>query len=114
LDQLARVLAPGAPLIVTVPNYACFDNRVRIARGLEPLRADLAGLGGLHPSAFTVSSLRALLDHHGFVTDTVTGDVVMFRSDNARGAQVMASHRLARWLPGWSRNLIAVARRAVR
>jgi SAM-dependent methyltransferase len=111
LGEAYRLMKPGGRLIVTVPNYACAYNRARALVGRTPACADLVGLDGLYPSAFTRDSLCELVSSRGFLVGDVLADVVVFARDGSRASRVLSSRRLARALPSLARNIILVAKR---
>jgi len=60
VGELARVIAPGGWLVVTTPNVAHLTYRIRALTGHPPKQE------GYHFRFFTTSTLRALLESHGF------------------------------------------------
>ncbi len=66
LAEIRRVLKPGACVILTTPNLASFENRLRLLLGLYPMWVDyrLAGVG--HVRAYTPRILKRQLGTHGF------------------------------------------------
>lgn len=59
LEELRRVLRDGAPLIIKVPNYACWLRKLRGARWSGYRFPD-------HVNYFTPTSLKRLLEETGF------------------------------------------------
>lgn len=59
LDELARVLRPGAPVIIKVPNYASVNRRIRGRRWCGYRFPD-------HVNYFTPMTLKALVERCGF------------------------------------------------
>jgi 2-polyprenyl-3-methyl-5-hydroxy-6-metoxy-1,4-benzoquinol methylase len=112
LDEIHRVLRPGGLLVVTTPNLASFENRVRLLFGVYPawLEYELSSQG--HVRAYTKRTLRAQLRATGFTVEKITGNWVPFVPQALlHDVRVPALARTGDWLPGLSQGLIAAARR---
>ena len=76
LAELARVVRPGGILIVTTPNLASFENRVRLLFGRYPMWMDHRVAGAGHLRYYTPRVLRAQLATHGFRVERHVGNWV--------------------------------------
>jgi 2-polyprenyl-3-methyl-5-hydroxy-6-metoxy-1,4-benzoquinol methylase len=110
--ELARVLVPGGVAVVTTPNLASFQNRLRLLRGRYPnyMEHELGGDG--HVRAYTAQTLTKQLEGGGLSVEKLRGTFVPFVP------QVLLTDErfppLARtgdWFPRLSVVLIAKARR---
>ncbi len=112
LDELHRVLRPGGLLVVTTPNLASFENRIRLLFGVYPawLEYELSGQG--HVRAYTRRTLRTHLRDTGFEVEQIAGNWVPFVPQALlHDVRWPALARTGDWLPGLSQGLIATARR---
>ena len=78
LDELNRCLAPGGHLILTTPNLASFENRIRLLLGVYPIWLDHRLKGSGHVRAYTPTVLKRQLREHGFEIIKQTGNWVPF------------------------------------
>lgn len=76
LKELAKVLKLGGHLIITTPNLAYIENRMRLllGRDLHSLTIDRAELGNQHIRVFTLRLLRRLCREAGLVADITGSD----------------------------------------
>jgi 2-polyprenyl-3-methyl-5-hydroxy-6-metoxy-1,4-benzoquinol methylase len=112
LDELRRVLRPGGLLVVTTPNLASFENRVRLLFGVYPawLEYELSSQG--HVRAYTKRTLTRQLREAGFEVERVEGNWVPFVPQALlHDVRWPPLARTGDWLPGLSQGLIATARR---
>jgi 2-polyprenyl-3-methyl-5-hydroxy-6-metoxy-1,4-benzoquinol methylase len=112
LDELRRVLRPGGLLVLTTPNLASFENRVRLLFGVYPawLEYELSSQG--HVRAYTKRTLRSHLRATGFSVESIAGNWVPFVPQAlVHDVRWPALARTGDWLPGLSQGLIAAARR---
>jgi len=80
LAEVNRVLKKKGVLVLTTPNLASFENRLRLLRGKQPIWLDhKQGLSG-HVRAYTYKTLRRHLEEHGFAVESFTGNFVSFAS----------------------------------
>ena len=113
LEEIHRVLRPGGLLVVTTPNLASFENRVRLVFGVYPawLEYELSSQG--HVRAYTKRTLQRHLHDTGFAVEKITGNWVPFVPQALlHDVRVPALSRTGDWLPGLSQGLIAAARRS--
>jgi SAM-dependent methyltransferase len=78
IQELRRCLKPGGHLIVTTPNLASFENRIRILLGFYPVWVDYRLQGSGHVRAYTPWILKKQLREHGFTILKHTGNWVPF------------------------------------
>ncbi len=114
LNEIARVLVPGGVVIITTPNLASLENRMRLLLGIYPKWVDYELASGEgHVRGYTLPVLRRQLKAAGLSVDDVKGNWVPFVpqyvTDDVR-MPILA--RTGDWLPRLSQGLIVKARRA--
>jgi ubiquinone/menaquinone biosynthesis C-methylase UbiE len=112
LTEIRRVLEPGGVLVLTTPNLASFENRVRLLLGRYPRWVDYDLSGEGHVRAYTWPTLRRQLRDCRLEPEQVRGNWVPFlpqsRLDDLR---VSALARTGDWFPTLSQDLVVKARR---
>lgn len=109
LAEFQRVLKPGGILILTTPNLATLQDRLRFLVGRSPRQIDcLHPYLYLHIRPFTPASLRRLLDSAGFTTQAVKSNHVGWELPSGRWVQ---SRWLARMMPTLGGSLVVSSRR---
>src|SRR5437016_3773028 len=78
LGELARVVRPGGALVVTTPNLASLENRLRLLCGRYPMWMDYRVVGTGHLRYYTPRVLRHHLEVHGFRVEAHVGNWVPF------------------------------------
>src|SRR5882724_11764719 len=76
LAEAARVLRPGGALVVTTPNLASLENRVRLLLGRYPVWMDVGVEGAGHLRYYTPRMLRHQLARHGLRVERHVGNWV--------------------------------------
>jgi SAM-dependent methyltransferase len=78
LSELWRCVRPGGSALITTPNLASFENRIRLLLGIYPiwLNYNLAGSG--HVRGYTPRVLKKQLLEHGFEVTIHKGNWVPF------------------------------------
>ena len=78
LEQIGRVLRPNGCVVLTTPNLASFENRVRLLFGLYPMWVDYRLWGTGHVRAYTPRELKKHLAIHGIAVEKHLGNWVPF------------------------------------
>ncbi|MGH9013424.1 MAG: class I SAM-dependent methyltransferase [Acidimicrobiia bacterium] len=112
LAEIARVTQPGGTVIVTTPNLASFENRLRILLGLYPIWVDYRAGGEGHVRAYTPRVLKRQLRAHGLEPLRHLGNWVPFLpqrfADDLRHPWLSVT---GKWLPSLAMDIIIVARK---
>ncbi len=78
LQEIGRVLKPQGTLVITTPNLASLENRVRLFFGRYPMWMDHRVEGTGHLRYYTPRILRKQLEEHGFKVILHLGNWVPF------------------------------------
>ena len=76
LAEIARVLRPGGALVITTPNLASLENRLRLLFGRYPMWMDVGVEGAGHLRYYTPRMLRHQLARHGLRVERHVGNWV--------------------------------------
>ncbi|MEU6712722.1 class I SAM-dependent methyltransferase [Nonomuraea sp. NPDC046802] len=112
LEECHRILAPGGVVVVTTPNLAALQDRVRFFAGRSPRHVNpLHRYLWLHIRPFTASSLTEVFGAAGFDVTELESNFVVWRKKSGGRFQ---SRSLARLFPRLGSILIVCARKAER
>ena len=118
LTEAHRILRPGGVLLLTTPNSASPQNRVRLALGRSvhtPLRDWMFGLPhARHAREYTTAELRELIEHAGLDLVSIGARHFHIRSGRQDRIAVIAKQAidgLARLRPSLGPGLAVLARR---
>jgi len=78
IAEIYRCLVPGGTAIITTPNLASFENRIRLLFGIYPIWVDYSLKGSGHVRAYTPRVLKKQLIQHGFNIKKHLGNWVPF------------------------------------
>jgi ubiquinone/menaquinone biosynthesis C-methylase UbiE len=78
ISEIARVTKPSGHVIITTPNLASFENRLRIVLGIYPAWVNYNLEGSGHVRAYTPRVLKAQMSKHGFHVIKHVGNWVPF------------------------------------
>jgi 2-polyprenyl-3-methyl-5-hydroxy-6-metoxy-1,4-benzoquinol methylase len=78
ISELYRCLRPRGHVLITTPNLASFENRLRILLGIYPAWVNYNLSGSGHVRAYTPRVLRKQLREHGFEVVIHKGNWVPF------------------------------------
>jgi len=112
LDQINRILKSNGELILTTPNLALLDNRLRLLLGLQPhyCEIQLEGNAG-HIRCFTKKSLKSLIERHGFVIEKIRSDILFIPVLNVALRKTNLNKKLGDIFPGLGTILIFRAKK---
>lgn len=76
LEEICRVLKDKGGLVISVPNLANLENRLRLLAGRYPIFVDYTSRGDNHLRVYTGKALVRQLKEKGFKIETYTGSFV--------------------------------------
>ena len=102
IREIRRMLKSEGSVVITTPNIACLNRRLRLLLGENPyidigvLNDDNKTTASGHIRYFTFANLKILLERNGFKVREYTSDVFLLKS--------LRSYSLAKTFPtfGWS------------
>ncbi len=112
LSEVARCTKSGGHVIVTTPNLASFENRLRLVLGMYPawLNYNLQGSG--HVRGYTLPVLKRQMKVHGLKAVKQTGNWVPFLpqhfTDDIKFPLLSVT---GGWFPSLSMDIIVLARK---
>lgn len=111
LDEINRILKLNGELILTTPNLALLDNRLRLLLGLQPhyCETELDGNAG-HIRCFTKKSLKSLIEKHGFVVEKIRSDILFIPILNTLLRKITLNKKLGDIFPSLGTILIFKAK----
>jgi len=120
LEEIRRVLRPNGLLVLTTPNMACWENRIGLPLGWQPLFTETGtewvfNRGRIAPKArpvghlhvFTLGAIRALLEFHGFSVQKWQG--LPLESENVPSRFARLLDHLASNFPSLASGLLLTA-----
>lgn len=112
LREAGRCLKPGGYLLLTTPNLASFENRLRLLLGRYPQWVDYRLSNCGHVRAYTPAVLKRHLRDHGFRVLQVTGNWVPFLPqawiDDVKAPWLAVT---GGWFPGLAMDIILLAQK---
>lgn len=112
LAECQRCCKVGGYLLITTPNLASLENRIRLLLGMYPIWVDYRLSGCGHVRAYTPTVLKRQLRDHGFIVTKHTGNWVPFIpqrfADDIRFPFLAVTGTM---FPGLAMDIIMMARR---
>ena len=102
IREIRRMLKDDGQIIITTPNIASLNRRIRLTLGDNPyidigvLNDDNKTTASGHIRYFTFKNLKILLERNGFKVNDFTSDVILLKS--------LRSYKFSKFFPtlGWS------------
>ena len=76
LAEIKRVLKPGGTLVLTTPNLASLENRLRLLFGFQPLFADYTSRMDNHLRVYVARALLSQVREAGFAVEKHAGSFI--------------------------------------
>ena len=113
LRDIHRVLRPAGCAIITTPNLASFENRMRLLFGVFPAWVEYKLEGGQgHVRSYTPATLRMHLHETGFRVERHLGNWVPFVPQRyADDVRMPLLAKTGDWFPSLAMDIIMKARR---
>ena len=112
LKEAFRVLKPGGRLLLTTPNLASFENRIRLLLGMYPAWLYWSIQRSGHIRLYTLPTLRKHLKECGFSQVHITGNFVPYAFQIVmQKLKLPELMFLGKLFPSLSVNLIAIAQK---
>jgi len=110
LSEIHRILKKNGILILTTPNLASLEDRIKFLFGINPTHVTpVHEYLHFHIRPFTKYSLKKTLTENGFKIEKITSNV--FNLNIFSSKYFLFSETLAKLLPGLSWNLVVEARK---
>jgi 2-polyprenyl-3-methyl-5-hydroxy-6-metoxy-1,4-benzoquinol methylase len=109
--ELRRVLKPGGIAVITTPNLASFENRLRLLLGRYPIWVEYELSDQGHVRSYTVPTLRHQLRSNAFEVEQVTGNwVPLVPQRFVHDVRVPALARTGDWFPSLAQGIVVRGR----
>jgi len=112
LSEVARCTVRGGHVLITTPNLASFENRVRLLLGMYPnwLNYNLEGSG--HVRGYTPGVLKKQMEAHGLHPMKMVGNWVPFIPQHfTDDVKMPVLAMTGDWFPTLSMDIIVIARK---
>ena len=110
LKETHRLLKPKGRLILTTPNIASLENKIRILLGWQPIWVDFrAELSSGHIRAYTYQALKSQLETLGFYIEKRLGNFVSPHQLRWNDLNTVGLSKLGDWMPAISQDMIIQA-----
>ena len=113
LDDMKRVLSKNGLLVVSIPNTACFTNRIKLLFNRYPRYCEYqAGTAGGHIRVYTLEAIRSQLVEHGFNIVNIRGANFPLPMENPHIPDIIKKTAVffGDYMPGLSGQIIVSAR----
>lgn len=109
--ELRRILKPGGIVVITTPNLASFENRLRLLLGRYPIWVEYELSDQGHVRSYTVPTLRAQLRRNGFAVEQVVGNwVPVVPQRFVHDVRIPALARTGDWFPSLAQGIVVRGR----
>lgn len=112
ISEIHRVTKKGGCVILTTPNLASLHNRIRLLLGKYPVWVEYRLGGEGHVRAYTIEVMKSQLALHGFATERVRGNYIVFVPQRfLPNPDIPKLAFLSDWFPSLSTCMIVKARK---